>query len=89
MGVAEGADHAVEMLRARGFTAVKSSVHVNFGPPGFDKLSACKTVVERAFDLASKLLREFEPPPMDPAIREELAEFVTRRKREGGARTDF
>lgn len=48
-----------------------------------------KTVVERAFDLASKLLREFEPPPMDPAIREELAEFVTRRKREGGARTDF
>jgi HAD superfamily hydrolase (TIGR01484 family) len=43
----QAADQVVEALRARGFTAVKSSVHVNFGPPGFDKLSACKTVVER------------------------------------------
>lgn len=45
----EQADDVVRSLRTRGFTAVKSSVHVNFGPPGFDKLSACKTVVERVF----------------------------------------
>jgi HAD superfamily hydrolase (TIGR01484 family) len=43
----EEADQVVEMLRGHGFTAVRSSVHVNFGPPSFDKLSACKTVVSR------------------------------------------
>lgn len=43
----------------------------------------------RANALCKRLLREFEPPPMDPAIREELGAFVERRKREGGARTDF
>jgi HAD superfamily hydrolase (TIGR01484 family) len=37
----------VEMLRERGFGAVRSSVHVNFGPPTFDKLSACKVVVAK------------------------------------------
>jgi hypothetical protein len=34
-------------LRARGFAAVRSSVHVNFWPHGFDKLSACRQVVKR------------------------------------------
>ena len=43
------AEEVVSMLRSRGFAAWKSSVHVNFGPPGFDKLSACKMVVERVF----------------------------------------
>jgi HAD superfamily hydrolase (TIGR01484 family) len=37
----------VEMLRERGFRAARSSVHVNFGPPTFDKLSACKVVVAK------------------------------------------
>jgi hypothetical protein len=37
----------VQMLRERGFAAVRSSVHVNFGPPDYDKLKACKMVVER------------------------------------------
>ena len=35
------------------------------------------------------ILAEYEPPPMDDGIREELADFVARRKREGGAPTDF
>jgi trimethylamine--corrinoid protein Co-methyltransferase len=35
------------------------------------------------------IIAEFEPPPMDEAIREELAAFVERRKSEGGAPTDF
>jgi hydroxymethylpyrimidine pyrophosphatase-like HAD family hydrolase len=43
----EEADRAVELLRAQGFGATRSSVHVNFGPPDFDKLTACKAVVER------------------------------------------
>ena len=45
--------------------------------------------VRRANLLCRKILAEFEPPPMDEAIREELAAFVERRKREGGAPTDF
>lgn len=44
---------------------------------------------ERANKIWKAILAEFEPPPMDVAIREELAEFVERRKREGGAKTDF
>ncbi|MCT4683545.1 MAG: trimethylamine methyltransferase family protein [Roseicyclus sp.] len=43
----------------------------------------------RAHGIYKKILAEFEPPPMDPAIREELAAFVARRKQEGGAPTDF
>ncbi len=43
----DDAEIAVAMLRKAGFTAVRSSVHVNFGPPHFDKLSACMTVVRQ------------------------------------------
>jgi hypothetical protein len=43
----EDAELMVHMLRKAGFTAVRSSVHVNFGPPHFDKLSACMTVVRQ------------------------------------------
>jgi HAD superfamily hydrolase (TIGR01484 family) len=48
--VALGPDDAelvVLLLRKAGFTAVRSSVHVNFGPPHFDKLSACMVVVQK------------------------------------------
>ena len=44
---------------------------------------------ERAHRLFKRIIAEFEAPPMDEAIREELAAFVTRRKAEGGAPTDF
>jgi trimethylamine--corrinoid protein Co-methyltransferase len=44
---------------------------------------------ERANRLWKQILAEFVPPPMDSAIEEELREFVERRKREGGAPTDF
>ncbi len=44
---------------------------------------------ERAHVLYKQILAEFEPPAMDQAIREELAEFVELRKREGGSPTDF
>lgn len=45
--------------------------------------------VERAHRIYRGIVDTFEAPPMDPAIREELAEFVARRKAEGGAPTDF
>ncbi len=44
---------------------------------------------ERAHRLYKEILAEFQAPPMDPAIREELTDFVARRKAEGGAPTDF
>jgi HAD superfamily hydrolase (TIGR01484 family) len=43
----DDAEVVVHVLRKAGFTAVRSSVHVNFGPPHFDKLSACMTVVRQ------------------------------------------
>ncbi|HEX2690476.1 MAG TPA: HAD-IIB family hydrolase [Kofleriaceae bacterium] len=45
----DDAEVVADMLRKAGFTAVRSSVHVNFGPPHFDKLSACRTVVRQVF----------------------------------------
>ncbi len=47
------------------------------------------TTPQRANKVWKQILADFEPPPLDEAIREELAEFVERRKREGGAPTDF
>jgi hypothetical protein len=38
-----------DILRQAGFRAVRSSVHVNFCPPLFDKLSACLHVVREVF----------------------------------------
>jgi trimethylamine--corrinoid protein Co-methyltransferase len=43
----------------------------------------------RAADLARQFLAEYEPPPMDPAVHEELAAFVARRVAEGGVATDY
>jgi HAD superfamily hydrolase (TIGR01484 family) len=43
------AEEVVYLLRNHGFTAVRSSVHVNFGPPGVDKLAACRQVAEVVF----------------------------------------
>ncbi len=44
---------------------------------------------ERANRIWKKILQDFEPPPIDAAIREELGDYVERRKREGGVPTDF
>ncbi len=44
---------------------------------------------ERAHRLFKDIIGNFEEPPMDVAVREELSDFVARRKAEGGAPTDF
>jgi len=44
---------------------------------------------ERANKIWKKILDEFEAPPIDPAIDEELQAFVAKRKEEGGAPTDY
>ncbi len=55
---------------------------------GWDLAGAVWTS-ERADKLYREIVAEFEAPPMDEGIREELAAFVARRKREGGAPTDY
>ena len=44
---------------------------------------------ERANRIWKQVLADFQAPPLDDAVNEELAAFVERRKREGGAPTDF
>ncbi len=44
---------------------------------------------ERANQIARRIVDSFEEPPMEPSIREELSDFVARRKLEGGAPTDY
>jgi len=41
----------------------------------------------RANAMFKELLRSYEAPPLDDAIREELRAFVSKRKEEGGAPT--
>jgi len=44
---------------------------------------------ERAHQMYKEIIGAFEAPALDVAIKEELADFVSRRKSEGGAPTDF
>ena len=53
------------------------------------ELKGATWTAERAHRLFKEIIANFEAPPMGIAIREELADFVARRKAEGGAPTDF
>ena len=44
---------------------------------------------QRAHKAFKDIVTEFEAPPMDEAIKEELRAFVDKRVAEGGAPTDF
>jgi trimethylamine--corrinoid protein Co-methyltransferase len=50
--------------------------------------AGAKDATRRAHEIWKQVLREYEAPPMDEAIREELRAFVARRKAEGGAPLD-
>jgi trimethylamine--corrinoid protein Co-methyltransferase len=45
-------------------------------------IAGSKNATERATELWPKVLREFEPPPSDPAIEEELQAYMAKRKEE-------
>jgi len=47
--------------------------------------SGAETATQRAHKIYKRVLAEFEPPPLDPAVKEELDAFIARRKEEGGA----
>ncbi|MEP2784530.1 MAG: trimethylamine methyltransferase family protein [Pseudoruegeria sp.] len=53
------------------------------------RLDGAVWTVERANRIYKSIMAEVKPPAMDPAIQEELTDFVARRKSEGGAPTDF
>ena len=46
------------------------------------------TASQRANGIWKRVLREFEPPPIDPGRRQELQAFIERRTTEGGAPVD-
>ena len=46
--------------------------------------NGAKDAAARARDVAHKKLDEYQPPPLDDAVRQELSEYVTRRRRELG-----
>jgi len=51
-----------------------------------------RTATERANGIWKQLLAEYEPPPLEESIREALADYVTRRKKEiesGGELLDY
>ncbi len=49
--------------------------------------SGSETATQRAHRIYQQVLADFEPPPLDDAISDELNEFVARRTSEGGAAT--
>ena len=49
------------------------------------KLAGGKDATERATDIWKRALTEYEEPPMDPAIREELDAYVAKRREEIGS----
>jgi len=53
------------------------------------QLAGSPTAIEKANRVWKERLAAWEQPYMDPAIRDELDEFVDRRIAEGGAPTDF
>ncbi|MFZ1099834.1 MAG: trimethylamine methyltransferase family protein [Steroidobacteraceae bacterium] len=49
------------------------------------KDDGARTATERAGAIAHSTLAAFQPPPLDPAVHEELTAFVARRSEAGGA----
>lgn len=51
--------------------------------------SGSPTAEKKANAIWKQALAEYQPPPMDPAIAEEIDSFIARRVQEGGEPTDF
>ena len=75
-----GAQHTMERFRECFYRPLLSST-ANY--ERWVRLGA-KDAAERAGEICAKTLAEYEPPPLDDAVRAELDEFVTRRRAELG-----
>jgi trimethylamine--corrinoid protein Co-methyltransferase len=80
-----GADHTLRRFKTAFYSPFMSDWR-NFET--WEETGAVKAE-ERANKIMKSILAEFTPPGIDPAIDEELREFVERRREEGGAPTDF
>ena len=80
-----GADHTQERYKTAFYSPFLSDWS-NF--ESWEQAGSIQTP-ERANRIFKDILARFEPPPMDVATRDELKNFVERRKHEGGAPTDF
>jgi trimethylamine--corrinoid protein Co-methyltransferase len=53
------------------------------------EIAGALDATQRATRVWQSALEHYEPPPLDPAIAEEIDAFVARRDKEGGEKTDF
>lgn len=80
-----GGSHTLERYETAFYSPFLSDLN-NF--EAWEEQGAVQTP-ERANRIWKQILDEFEAPPMDEAVREELEAFVALRKEQGGAPTDF
>lgn len=73
--------HTMQRYRDAFYTPLISDWR-NYGAWAED---GAKTATERAYVVARDTLAAFQPPPIDAAVSEALADFVARRRAEGGA----
>jgi trimethylamine--corrinoid protein Co-methyltransferase len=76
-----GAQHTMSRYQSAFYAPLVSDWR-NFGSWTED---GAKTATQRANGIWKKVLAEFSPPPLDPGITEALADYVQRRRGEGGA----
>ncbi len=74
-----------ERTKSRYLTAVDQTQGSDWG--NFDERTegGSLTATQRGNGIWKKILKEFEPPPMDPGVAEELQAFIAKRTEEGGA----
>jgi trimethylamine--corrinoid protein Co-methyltransferase len=75
-----GAEHTMERFRTCFYRPFLSSSE------NYERWmrNGARDTAARAGEIYKKRLADYEPPPLDDAVREELADFVTRRRRELG-----
>ncbi len=76
-----GCAHTMERYRTAFYTPLVSDWR-NYGTWAED---GAKTATQRALEIADRTLREYVAPARDPAIIEQLDDYVRRRTAEGGA----